>query len=540
MRLAGNIVDVVGRRVFCGEVEFAEGVICEVRKAGRTDQSFILPGFVDSHIHIESSMLPPSEFARVAACHGTVACVCDPHEIANVLGLEGVKFMVQNGKEAGMKFCFGAPSCVPATPFESSGASIGPIELEELFRTGMAGFLSEMMNFPGVIGGDKSVLAKIEAAKRWGKVVDGHAPGLRGEALAKYIAAGISTDHECFSLEEALEKADQGMKVSIREGSAARNFEALVELIKVRPEMAMLCSDDKHPDELVLGHIDVLVARAIACGVDPLAAIRAGSLNPVRHYGLPVGLLQRGDPADFIVVDDLRSFNILATYVNGVKIAEKGKSLLEHQPAAGANRFGCRAVTADDLRLKMQGKLIWAIEVLDGQLVTEKFRHQPKIVNGDVVSDVERDLLKLVVVNRYQDRPPAISFVKNMGLKEGALASSVAHDSHNIVAVGVNDEDLVQAINLVIQHRGAIAAVCANRQEILPLPLAGLMSNLDAWEVARKYRELDGFAKELGSQLSAPFMTMSFLALLVIPKLKLSDKGLFDAENFKFISSFVE
>lgn len=452
--------------------------------------------------------------------------------------------MIENGKTVPFKFNFGAPSCVPATIFETAGASLDANEVAVLLEREEIRYLSEMMNFPGVLSGDEEVMKKIAAAHRLGKPVDGHAPGLRGEQARQYIAAGISTDHECFTKEEALDKLQLGMKVIIREGSAAKNFDALIELLHDWPDQMMFCSDDKHPDSLVLGHINQLCARAITRGIPLFHILKAACVNPVIHYKLNVGLLRTGDPADFIVVKDLLEFEVIKTYINGQLVAENGQSFIESKPSAIVNQFSCTKKKAADFEIPANRfpDRIPVIEALDGQLITNKLFFEPKVVNGKIVCDTERDLLKIVVVNRYHDAAIASGFIKNFQLKKGALASSVAHDSHNIVAVGVDDESICRAVNLVIENRGAVSAVCQSNDEktwkeaVLPLPVAGLMSNADGYQVAADYTAIDIMSKEeLGSTLSSPFMTLSFMALLVIPHLKLSDKGLFDGDRFELI-----
>ena len=537
-RVSGNIVDVVNSTVYPGTLEIRNGKIANIVKDQEQYQTFILPGLVDSHVHIESSMLVPSEFAKLAVIHGTVATVSDPHEIGNVLGIDGVNYMIENGKAVPFKFYFGAPSCVPATPFETSGAHIGPEQVEELLKKNDITYLSEMMNFPGVLNDDPEVMAKIGLAKKYGKPIDGHAPGLRGEALGKYVAAGISTDHETLEKEEALEKLKLGMKIQIREGSAAKNFDTLIGLVQDYPDQCMFCSDDKHPDDLVMGHINELVKRALKLGIDTMKVLKCACVNPVRHYGLEVGLLQQGDFADFIEIDSFEAFDILRTCINGEPAAERGKTLLPKVAASMVNNFKAQKKQVSDFCVKKAGDRIAVIEAIDGQLIANRLSVAPKICEGDVVSDTDRDILKIVVVNRYQDAPPAIGFVKGFGLQKGAIASSVAHDCHNIIAVGVTDEAICQAVNLIVEHQGGVAVVHNDEKSILPLPVAGIMSNQDGFEVARQYAELDRLAKQLGSKLHAPFMTLSFMALLVIPKIKLSDKGLFDGEKFEFTSLF--
>lgn len=537
--LSGNIVDLKAQHIFKGTVHVEHGFIKSIVKdASVAETHFILPGLIDAHIHIESSMLIPSEFARLAVVHGTVATVSDPHEIANVLGIDGIRYMMDNGRQVPFKFYFGASSCVPATPFETAGNHIGPEELDELLAMDEVKYLSEMMNFPGVINRDAAEMQKLDVAKKYNKPADGHAPGVRGEAAKKYIEAGITTDHECFTMEEALEKIQYGMKIQIREGSAAKNFDALVDLLDKHADQVLFCSDDKHPDDLVEGHINQMVVRAIQRGYDPLKVLKSAILNPVEHYQLEVGTLQQGDPADMIVVDTLQSFQILATYINGVKVADKGKSLIGSVRADKPNLFVAEALQLQDLKVAVQPGKLKVIEALDGELITRLSLVEPYVVDGHVVSDPKKDVLKMVVYNRYQAARPAMAFISNFKLKQGAIASSVAHDSHNIVAVGVHDEDLLRAINAVVAQKGGVAVVYEDAVHILPLPVAGLMSADDAYQVAAQYHELDKLAHEMGSTLRAPFMTLSFMALLVIPQLKLSDKGLFDGNTFGFTPLF--
>lgn len=538
--IKGNIVDLHNETVFPGAVHIAEGVIAGIERERYWHDSYIIPGFVDAHVHIESSMLTPAEFARLAVVQGTVATVSDPHEIANVLGPDGVRYMMENGADVPFTFLFGAPSCVPASPFETSGAVIGADQTGELLGDARIGYLSEVMNFPGVIGGDPEVLAKIELARRLGKPVDGHAPGLRGQKLRKYAAAGISTDHESFDIEEAREKISFGMKVQIREGSAARNLDALYPLIAEYPDHYMFCSDDKHPDDLVRGHINVLAARAVRAGMDVMKVLRCACLNPVLHYGLDVGLLRKGDAADMVVVNNLEEFAVLKTLVRGETVVENGETCLVHRPAAPVNVFRANPKKPADFLVRKRSALMRVIEVIEGQLITGGSLEAPIIEGDAAVCDTSRDILKVTVVNRYVDAPPAVGFIRGFGLKNGAIASSVAHDSHNIIAVGVSDEMICDAVNLVIEKKGGISLVSDEMKTVLPLPVAGIMSDGDGRDVAVKYGRLNVLAKELGTTLRAPFMTLSFMALLVIPKLKLSDRGLFDGENFTFTDLFAE
>ena len=538
--IGGQIVDLVNTRIFSGVVVVEDGRITKIEEQPVGNTQYIMPGFVDAHVHIESSMLVPSEFARLATCHGTVATVSDPHEIANVLGKKGVQYMIDNGKKVPFKFFFGAPSCVPATAFETSGHVLNAADIEELLASDDIHYLSEMMNYPGVLANDPEVRAKIAAAKRFGKPIDGHAPALTGHDLQTYVGAGISTDHECYTLAEALEKISLGMKILIREGSAAKNFEALIPLMATHPNKLMFCSDDKHPNELVEGHVDVLVRRAIALGYNVMDVLKAASLNAVRHYNLNVGMLQKGDDADFIVVDDLRHPVAKQTYIKGVLVAENGVSNIKYEETGTPNIFERPFLYAQDLFVPDKGKKIKVIQCFDGQLITKCFTTEPKVVDGGIVSDVGRDILKMVVVNRYQPYTPTVAFIKGFGLKRGALASSVAHDSHNLVAVGVTDRDILHAINLLIEHTGGVTAYCGTEMLAVPLPVAGLMSNEDGYEVAQAYQNADALAKRLGSTLYAPFMTLAFMALLVIPELKVSDRGLFDVNTFSFTSIYEE
>ncbi len=537
--LSGNIVDLTHEKIFKGRVVIENGRIKEVvADAAVTENQTILPGLIDAHIHVESSMLIPSEFARLAVVHGTVATVSDPHEIANVLGIDGVKFMIANGKKVPFKFYFGAPSCVPATPFETSGAKFGEQELEQLLSMEDIHYLSEMMNFPGVIHRVPAEMKKIAIANKYGKPADGHAPGVKGEDARKYASAGITTDHECFTLEEALEKIRFGMKIQIREGSAAKNFEALIDLMGDHAGKVLFCSDDRHPNDLVAGHINDLVKRAVAKGHSPLKVLKSVILNPVEHYKMNVGLLRKGDPADLIITDNLKDFNIKATYINGQKVAENGRSLIPSVAEETPNNFHARPISGKDILVPDKGKNIKVIVSYDGELITGIETITPHSVEGNIVSDTEKDILKMVVLNRYENAKPAVAFIKNIGLKEGAFASSVAHDSHNIVAVGTNDRDIVQAVNAIVESKGGVAVVRDGKTELLPLPVAGLMSNEDGHKVASRYEHLDNMLHDMGATLRAPFMTLSFMALLVIPDLKLSDKGLFDGRTFGFTSLY--
>ena len=543
--LTANVVDILARSIRPAIIHVEGGRIARIVPTGATAPDaalpYALPGFVDAHVHVESSLLVPTEFARLAVTHGTVATVSDPHEIGNVLGVAGVEFMLENAAHSPFKFCFGAPSCVPATPFETAGAEITVADIARLFENPKIGYLAEMMNWPGVLHRDADVLAKIALAHAAGRPVDGHAPGLRGNDAAHYASAGISTDHECFTAAEARDKLAVGMKILIREGSAARNFDALIELLPEHYANLMFCSDDKHPDTLILGHINQLVQRAVALGHNVFDVLQVACVNPVAHYKLPVGLLAEGDPADFIVVTDLQDFAVRQTYLNGQLVAENGQSRLPAAPIAVVNNFHAQPVTAADFQLVAPAgqPTLRVIECFDGQLITARVDLPATVENGLVVPSVADDVLKLAVINRYQPHvAPAVAYIRGFGLTHGALASSVGHDSHNITAVGCDDESLARAVNLVIAAKGGLAAVGADGQEmLLPLPVAGLMSDQSGPDVAAAYAAVDALAKQLGSPLGAPFMTLSFMALLVIPSLKLSDKGLFDGQQFAFVAA---
>ncbi len=536
MKITGKVIDIHKRRIFAGEIEIENGRIVGITSAkGSVPDQYILPGFIDAHVHIESSMMVPAEFARIAVRHGTVATVSDPHEIGNVLGEDGVQYMIDNGNQVPFKFYFGAPSCVPATTFETSGAAIDVTGIQRLMSRPDILYLAEMMNWPGVLHQDPEVMAKINAARMAGKPIDGHAPGLKGMDAIQYAAAGISTDHECFSLEEALDKLKAGMKIIIREGSAARNFETLIPLMKDYPSELMFCSDDKHPDELITGHINDLVRRAVSLGYDKFDVLRAACCNPVDHYGLDVGLLRIGDPGDFIIVRDLNEFQVKATYLDGELVFEGDQVRMPEVISAEINHFNCQKISSGSIQVTDAGNQLNVIVAEDGQIVTKSATVEVKRNDtGHIIADPTQDILKMVVVNRYQTTTPAVAFVRGFDLKSGAIASTVAHDSHNIIAVGVDDESITRAINLMVEAQGGVCAVNDNQVGVLPLPVAGLMSTESGEKVAEKYQRIDAMAREMGSSLRAPFMTLSFLALLVIPSLKLSDLGLFDGQKFQF------
>lgn len=533
----GQIVDVVNSRIFRGTIYIDNGRIVDIEENDNDNDQIIMPGFVDSHVHIESSLLVPTEFARLVVPHGSVASVSDPHEIANVLGIDGVRYMVEVGKRSPFKFYFGAPSCVPATTFETSGATIDSADIDELLSSDDIKYLGEMMNYPGVLFDDDEVVKKLQSARRHGKPIDGHAPLLSGVDLRKYFTAGISTDHECFNIEEAREKAALGMTILIREGSAAHNFNALIPIIKEYPESVSFCTDDAHPHELIHSHINGLVKKAVSLGYDVLDVIKAATLIPVRHYNLEVGLLQKNDAADFIIVDNFTDFNVLKTYIDGTLVAENGKSLLPSISVDAVNNFVADKVMIDDFKVIDEGGDIKIIGAINGEIITEKIIGRPKVVDNNLVSDIDNDILKIAVINRYEkNKKPAVAFIRNFGLKCGALASSVAHDSHNIVVIGCDDEAMAKAANMIIDAKGGFAIYADDVRMVLPLPVAGIMTNEDAFKVAEDYRRIKDLTKSLGSTLNDPFMTMEFMSLLVIPELKLSDKGLFDCGKFQLTS----
>jgi len=546
----GNLVDIWQKQIYTAEIQVHKAIITGINKiAYDASLPYILPGFIDSHVHIESSLLVPSEFARIAVTHGTVATVSDPHEIANVCGIDGVNYMIEDGKKVPFKFFFGAPSCVPATDFETAGATISTEEISTLLQRNEIKYLSEMMNFPGVLNKEEEVVNKIKAAIANNKPIDGHAPGLMGNTAKQYIycmgndgGVIISTDHECFTKEEALQKLQLGMKILIREGSAAKNFDALIDLLNEYPDKIMFCSDDKHPDSLLLGHINQLCARAVAKGIDIFKVLQAACINPIIHYSLEVGMLRVGDCADFITTNSLKNFEVIDSYIDGKQVVKNGKSLIATQSKTLINHFNIETIIPEDLVVSLndfpKNELgeIPVIQAIDGQLITNKTYEVPFTQKNCIVSNIVKDVLKIVVVNRYKKSSIAKAFIQNFGLKNGAIASSVAHDSHNIVAIGVSDEAICTAINLIINSQGGLSAVMGDETKILPLPIAGLMSN-DTYEaVSENYISIDSFAKEkLGCKLAAPFMSLSFMCLLVIPSIKLSDKGLFDGTSFSFI-----
>jgi adenine deaminase len=543
MRISGHIIDLFQRRIFDGEILVEGNRIIYIKKCDVVPDQFIMPGIIDSHVHVESTMLTPSRFAHLIVPRGTVGVVTDPHEIANVVGVKGVDFMIKDSKHVPVKFFFGAPSCVPATAFETSGAVLDSKAIEALLKRDDIWFLSEMMNFPGVVFNDKEVWKKIKLAHFYNKPIDGHAPGLKGSDLRKYAGAGISTDHECAFLDEALQKIEQGMMIQIREGSAARNFESLYPLFDFHPDKLMLCTDDSHPDQLLNeGHIDRLLRLGVEKQINIFDLLRAATVNPVQHYGLPVGLLREGDSADFVVVKDLKDFKVLQTWIEGSQVYDAASGVLFDLPVVEpVNSFRTQLVDVSKLRtiIPDDKEFVKVIDVTDGELLTQSSLWKPILNESrEIQPDIKQDILKLVVVNRYTSNDPMVGFVRNLGLKSGAIGGTVAHDSHNIIVAGVDDESILAVINGLIQSKGGIASYDKGYFDILPLPVGGLMSTEDGEAVALKYQQLNNKARQMGAQLKAPFMSLAFLSLLVIPSLKLGDKGLFDVDKFCFTSLF--
>lgn len=533
--IEGNIVDIIDRTIRKGRVYFS-GIIESIQYDDAIEsEAYILPGLIDAHVHIESSMMSPLEYSKVAIRNGVVAAVTDPHEIANVCGMEGVEFMIKNAQLTPMKISTGAPSCVPATPFETSGACLGSKEITLLFEKGWCSHLSEMMNFPGVVNADDEVLSKLNIAKKYHKSIDGHAPLLKGNDLETYINAGISTDHECTSLEEAIEKIHLGMKIMLRESSASHDFDILLPLIQNHSDQVMFCTDDIHPDDLEVGYINLLVKRAIHAGYSIFDVLSASTYTAINHYHLSVGVLQIKDQADFIVVDSLDEFNILKTVISGNEIYDGDKVHVSVVTNESVNNFYRNNITIEDIQIKANGNFLNVIEISEGSLLTKKLIYPIVGNNLCVQSNIENDIIKIVVVNRYQKAKPAIAFIKGFKLKNGAIAGSIAHDSHNIIAIGVDDKEIIAAIKTIQDNKGGLVVVDDCYVDFLELPIAGLMSNADCVTVALNYKILLQKAKSLGCFLHSPFMTMAFMSLLVIPEIKLSDKGLFDGNKFEII-----
>ena len=549
MNLKGHIVDVIRHEIYDGELVIDGETIVEVKHCELPENKkpwpYLMPGFIDSHVHIESSMITPREFGRIAAVHGTIGVIADPHEIGNVLGIEGIDFMIRSGRQVHFNFCFGAPSCVPAVggEIETNGAVLNAKDTEELMARDDIGFLGEMMNYQGVLSGDKEVLAKIDAARRHGKPVDGHAPGLTGRQRDQYASAGITTDHECSTLEEGRSCINAGMKVIIREGSAAKDYELLKELIRESPNMVMLCTDDCHPDDLVRGHINLIVKRALADGFDLWDVLQAACVNAQRHYSQKWGLLQSGDPATFIVVDNLSPhFRVERTFIRGTEVYNYNAKINPHAMAVEdnmdmPNRFVAEPITADDLNMDFKvGNTVHVIHASDGSLLTQ---HDEELLSGNPLKDARypwNEVQKIVVYNRYQPgAKPIIGLVRGFGIKDGAIAGTVAHDCHNIVAIGSNDTYLVSAINRIVEMQGGQVVITPEEMLDIPLPIAGLMSPFSGPETAILTIRIHEMVKQIGCQMKSPFITMAFMCLPVIPHIKLTDRHLTNTTNMSII-----
>ncbi|ASJ27636.1 adenine deaminase [Borrelia turicatae] len=542
--IKANYIDIVNKEIYPSHITIKNGTISNIERTNESLKDYVLPGFIDSHIHIESSLLIPSHFAHLVVQHGTVSTISDPHEIANVNGIDGINFMINNSNKIDFKIFFGAPSCVPALPLEieTSGHVLDDKDVDKLLALDNIYYLSEMMNFPGVLNRDPKVMNKIHSALKRNKVVDGHAPGLSPESVLKYASAGISTDHECSTIEDARYKLSLGMKILIREGSAAKNFEALHPLIsecsgKYRDHL-MFCCDDAHPDILLNGHINLMVSRAIEYGHDFFDVLKIACINPVIHYKIPVGLLQVGDPADFIITKDLKTFKVDKTYINGKLVFSDGKSYIPLLNENPINNFNCSKKSIDDFKFFTQSKTIPTINCINNQIITNKTMTDSNLLAPNFESNISKDILKIAVINRYNNHNKiSIGFTKNFGLKNGAIGSTVAHDSHNIIVLGTSDEYLCKAANLIIENKGGLCALNNQDTLILKLPIAGLMSMSPPKEVALKYIQLNNFCRNvLGSNLDSPLMTLSFMSLTVIPHLKINDKGLFDVDSFSFLN----
>jgi adenine deaminase len=539
MKVSGQLVDIHSRDIYPADIEIKEGHISAIERVDSAPAFFILPGIIDAHIHIESSMITPGAFALTAVKHGTCGVVSDPHEIANVLGIDGVEFMIEDAKKVPLNFFFGAPSCVPATSFETNGASLNITEIKKLLQKDEIKYLSEMMNFPGVIFGNREVIEKIECARKLNKPIDGHAPGLTGEPLKKYVAAGITTDHECSNIAEAEEKISLGMKILIREGSAARNLNALKDLYNRFPGKVMLCSDDLHPDTLKKRHINKLIGILIEEGYNLFDVIRSATINPIEHYGLGMGLLRRGDSADFILVDRLENMNVHETWINGINVFSGGKVLFEYKAGTAVNKFNCQKLDKKDIQVLNEYSDIRVITAIEGELLTGELRRSAEIAES-IDADIDNDILKIVVKDRYKNSPPAIGFINGFRLKRGAFASSIAHDSHNIIAVGTNDSDIITAINEIINLKGGLAVSIDGNVKSVQLNIGGIMTTNSCDVIAGDYEYLNQLVETMGCPMKSPFMTLSFMALLVIPDLKIGDRGLFDVKKFEQVSLFAK
>ena len=570
MSFTAYILDVITDTIYPARITIENGLFKEVTPITLDEkyevdvEGLIVPGFIDSHIHIESSMITPAQFARIAVRHGTTAVVCDPHEIANVLGIDGVEAMIENAKQVPFNFYFTAPSCVPATSFETSGATLDSSDVEYLLKKDEIVALGEMMNFPGVINDDEEVVRKLELAKQYGKPIDGHAPLLSGEDLDKYLEHGISTDHECSNIVEAVEKKLKGMKIMVRDGSSAMNMEGLFDIYKddlflhyeeefnvfknifgnriYSPLFDFIVSDDKHPNDLIKGHLNLSIKKAVDLGIDVLKAIHMVTINPAQHYKLNCGAIMAGVKADFIVVDSIYKGKVLKTFIGGECVFDGENVLFDVPEIEAANTINASKKTAADFDIHYDGDEceVNVIESLDGELLTKKVTAKLNVKDRIVQADINQDVLKIAVVERYGGDTVANAFIKGFELKNGAIASSIAHDSHNIIVIGCDSETMAQAVNQIIDDGGGISIVSSDFNHSLALPIAGLMSNEDAYDVAHNVGILRSMARDLGCQLEAPFLTMAFMALLVIPSIKISDKGLFDGDNFEFMDVIID
>ncbi|AAC66139.1 adenine deaminase (plasmid) [Borreliella burgdorferi] len=542
-KIEANYIDIFNKEIYPASIAIANGHIASIEKINATLDEYVLPGFIDAHIHIESSFLVPSNFAHLVVAHGTVATISDPHEIANVNGIDGINFMINNSKKTEFKFFFGAPSCVPALSqeFETSGYVLNDKDIDELMKLDDIYYLAEVMDFKGVINKDIEIINKINSALKRNKVVDGHAPGLSPNLTLKYASSGISTDHECLTIEDARYKLSLGMKILIREGSAAKNFESLHPLIsecsKKYCDSLMFCFDDAHPNDILNGHINLIVARAIKHGHDFFDVLKIACINPVLHYKIPVGLLRIGDPADFIITKDIKTFKINKTYINGKLVFNDGISLIPLINEIPINNFNCSKKSISDFKFSTKNKMIPVIKCISNQIITHKTMIDSNLLAPDFQSNIAEDILKIAIINRYKDNSKiSIGFIKNFGIRNGAIGSTVAHDSHNIILVGSNDEYLCKAANTIIQNKGGLCALNNEKTIIMELPISGLMSTLSAERVASQYIKLNDFCKNvLGSRLDDPLMTLSFMSLTVVPHLKINDKGLFDVDSFCFV-----
>ncbi len=534
--IRGNLLNVFTEEIYSAEIGFENGLISCVKPVDGNFNTLILPGFIDSHIHIESSMLCPSRFAEAVIPHGTTSVIADPHEIANVMGVNGINYMFEDASTVPLKMFLTAPSCVPATKFETSGGIITSKDIDALLKRPEFVGLGEVMNFPGVIGQDPDVIEKLEVAHAHKKPIDGHAPMLSGTELCSYVAAGISTDHESTTPSEAFEKRRLGMKIMMREGSSAKNLKALAAV-----GGDFIVSDDKDPEDLVEGHVDKMLLKAIEYGIDPVKALKMVTLNPAEHYSLNNGNLVPGKAADMVIVDDIEKLNVKKVYIDGKLVSNNGTLNFEVNPLKLQSTFKSSPKKPDDFNLYSDSpKTVRVIEIIEDQLITHKTTAHLNIQNGNLMADIENDVLKIAVVERYGNNRMTNGFIKGFNLKNGAIASSVAHDSHNIIVIGTNSTDMTKAVNSVITNNGGLSVVSNGKVTDLKLPLAGLMSDRTAKEVAKDLTILKQLVRDLGSNLSSPFMTMSFLALLVIPNLKISDKGLFDVEKFEFVNLVVD